>query len=84
MDAAACEKLAARLLERAGTIHVEDAVIRLVDKPMPWFESLTLCMLSSKPTDAWIAVAAAPELFRAAVVKVSLDDKLRDAVSARG
>ena len=51
---------------------------------MPWFESLTLCMLSSKPTDAWIAVAAAPELFRAAVVKVSLDDKLRDAVSARG
>ena len=65
MDAAARKKLAARLLERAGTTYAEDAGIRLADKPMPLFELLTLCMLSSKPIDAAIAVAAARELFGA-------------------
>ncbi|OBG97159.1 endonuclease [Mycobacterium sp. E136] len=65
MDAAARKKLAKRLLDEAGTTYAEDAGIRLADKPMPLFELLTLCMLSSKPIDAAIAGAAARELSRA-------------------
>jgi hypothetical protein len=86
VDAAALEKLAARLLENAGTTYAEDAVIRLADKPMRRFELLTLCTLSSKPidvatgTDELGAVARNRSVkLAAAPVKVSLDDRLRDA-----
>ncbi|WP_082962261.1 endonuclease [Mycobacterium sp. 852014-52144_SCH5372336] len=65
VDAAARKKLVKRLLEQAGTTYAEDAGIRLADKPMPLFQLLALCMLSSKPIDASIAVEAARELFRA-------------------
>ncbi|MGE2722588.1 endonuclease [Mycolicibacterium celeriflavum] len=86
MDAAARKKLAKRLLEQAGTTYAEDAGIRLADKPMPLFELLTLCMLSSKPIDATIAGAAARELFRAGLrtPKAVLDADRADMIHAFG
>lgn len=86
MDAAAGKKLAKRLLEHAGTTYAEDAGIRLADKPMPLFELLTLCMLSSKPIDASIAVAAARELFRAGMrtPKAVLDADRAEMIRAFG
>lgn len=86
MDAAARKGLAARLLEHAGTTYAEDAGIRLADKPMPLFELLTLCMLSSKPIDASIAVAAARELFRAGMCTPGavLDADRADMIGAFG
>ncbi|QNI07123.1 endonuclease [Mycobacterium kubicae] len=53
-----------RLLEVAGTTYAAEAGIRLDDKPMPLFQLLVLCMLSSKPIDATIAMRAARELFK--------------------
>lgn len=86
MDAAARKKLAARLLEQAGTTYAQEAGIRLADKPMPLFELLTLCMLSSKPIDASIAVAAARELFRAGMrtPRAVLDADRADMIHAFG
>ncbi|KUI01047.1 endonuclease [Mycolicibacterium acapulense] len=86
VDAAARKKLVKRLLEQAGTTYAEDAGIRLADKPMPLFELLTLCMLSSKPIDASIAVAAARELFRAGLrtPEAVLDADRREMIRAFG
>ena len=56
-----------RLLDTAGTTYAEEAGIGLDDKPMPLFELLVLCMLSSKPIDAVIATRAARELFAAKI-----------------
>ncbi|OBK55497.1 endonuclease [Mycobacterium kubicae] len=53
-----------RLLKVAGTTYAAEAGIRLDDKPMPLFQLLVLCMLSSKPIDATIAMRAARELFK--------------------
>lgn len=86
MDAAARKKLVKRLLDRAGTTYAEDAGIRLADKPMPLFQLLTLCMLSSKPIDASIAVEAARELSRAGLrtPKAVLDADRADMIGAFG
>lgn len=53
-----------RLLKVAGTTYAAEAGIRLDDKPMPLFQLLVLCMLSSKPIDATIAMRAVRELFK--------------------
>lgn len=86
MDAAARKKRVKRLLEEAGTTYAEDAGIRLADKPMPLFQLLTLCMLSSKPIDASIAVDAARELFRAGLrtPKAVLEAERADMIRAFG
>ncbi|KUI47700.1 endonuclease [Mycobacterium sp. GA-1199] len=86
MDAAARKKQVERLLEEAGTTYAEDAGIRLADKPMPLFQLLTLCMLSSKPIDASIAVDAARELFRAGLrtPKAVLDAERAEMIRAFG
>lgn len=86
MDAAARKTLAKHLLEQAGTTYAEDAGIRLADKPMPLFELLTLCMLSSKPIDAAIAGDAARELFRAGLrtPRAVLDADRSDMIKAFG
>lgn len=86
MDAAARKKLVKRLLEQVGTTYAEDAGIRLADKPMPLFQLLILCMLSSKPIDASIAVEAARELFRAGLrtPKAVLDADRAEMIRAFG
>jgi endonuclease III len=54
-----------RLLQVAGTTYASEAGIRIIDKPMPLFQLLVLCMLASKPIDAATAMRAARELFKA-------------------
>jgi endonuclease III len=56
------QKIAARLLERAGTTYADEAGITLRDTPAPLFQLLTLAMLASKPISAEIAVTASREL----------------------
>ena len=84
VDAAARKKRAAPLLEHVGTTYAEDAGIRLADKPMPLFELLTSWL--GLPTDSdELGASARGETANlvAALVRVSLDDELRDAVSTR-
>jgi endonuclease III len=56
------QKIAARLLERAGTTYADEAGITVRDTPAPLFQLLTLAMLASKPISAQIAVEASLEL----------------------
>ncbi len=65
MDTAARKRVVQKLLKQAGTTYAQEAGIRLKDEPMPLFQLLTLCMLTSKPIDATIATRAARELFGA-------------------
>jgi endonuclease III len=58
------KQLVRRLLKVAGTTYAAEAKVRLVDKPMPLFQLLVLCMLASKPIDATIAMRAGRELFK--------------------
>ena len=76
MDNAARTRLVRNLLKWAGTSYAKEAGIRLKDTPMPLFQLLTLCMLANKPIDATGAKLAA------ALVRVSLDDELRDKVAS--
>ena len=83
------EAVVRRLLSNAGTTYADEAGIRLKDQPMPLFQLLILRMLASKPIDATIAMRAARELFLAGLrtpdavlVRVSLDDELRDKVAS--
>jgi hypothetical protein len=56
-------QLVRRLLKVAGTTYAAEAGVRVSDKPMSLFQLLVLCMLSSKPIDASIAMRAGRELF---------------------
>src|SRR2546429_8072677 len=51
------------LLERDGRVYVEDAGIKLADRPGPLSQLLVLATLLSAPIPAETAVAAARELF---------------------
>lgn len=80
------KRLVRRLVRSAGTTYAAEAGIRMDDKPMPLFQLLVLCMLTSKPIDAAIAVQAARELFAVGLrtPKAVLEANRRTMISAFG
>lgn len=79
-------QLVRRLLKVAGTTYAAEAGVRVSDKPMPLFQLLVLCMLSSKPIDASIAMRAGRELFKAGLrtPKAVLASNRRTMINAFG
>jgi hypothetical protein len=72
------------LLEKAGRTYVEDAGIKLADKPAPLYRLLVLSVLLSTRIKADIAVAAARELKRYSSPRKMLDATWQDRVDALG